>query len=74
MSPAHTPIVQGWSIDGNPQPGEFNVSFALDPDTLAAGAHTVSIATYNPTPWVHPGFALDQQAVTQEITWELMVE
>lgn len=73
-APEHTPVVQEWRIDGVPIPNETGLSLQLNPDSLSAGDHTVSVITRNPTPWLHPGFTLGQEAATQTLSWTVTVE
>lgn len=72
-SPEHRPEVVEWQVNGNTQLNETEASLQVDPAALGAGMHTVTVVTYNPTPWVHPGFALGQQAATQTVTWNLVI-
>lgn len=71
--PEHRPEIIEWRVDGNTQPNETEASLQVDLAALGAGVHTVAVTTYNPTLWLHPGFALGQQAAIQVITWNLVV-
>jgi hypothetical protein len=70
----HRPVVLEWRVDGAAVPGETGLSLEVDPAALGVGEHVVSVVTRNPTPWVHPGFALGQEAVSQETAWTVTVE